>query len=42
MKWKFYLIYRFDNSQKSEGTPVGRNTLGAAVFYKFSWGFAPF
>lgn len=42
MKWRFYLIYKFDNSQKSDGTPLGRNTLGAAVFYNFSWGFAPF
>jgi hypothetical protein len=40
--WRFYLLYKFDNSQKSDGTPLGRNTLGAAVFYNFSWGFAPF
>ncbi len=40
--WRFYLIYKFENSRASDGTPLGRNTLGAAVFYNFSWGFAPF
>jgi hypothetical protein len=40
--WKFYLIYKFDNGRKSDGTPLGEDTLGAAVFYNFSWGFAPF
>jgi predicted porin len=41
-KWRFYLIYKFENSQRSDGTPLGEDTLGAAVFYNFSWGFAPF
>lgn len=40
--WRCYLIYKFDNSRNSDGTPLGRNTLGAAVFYNFSWGSAPF
>ena len=40
--WRFYLIYKFENSRKSDGTPLGQDTLGAAVFYNFSWGFAPF
>ncbi|TNF78142.1 MAG: porin [Acidobacteria bacterium] len=41
-KWKFFLIYKFDNSQKSDGTPLGEDTLGVAVFYNFSLGFSLF
>lgn len=40
--WKFFLLYRFDNSRMSDGTDLGQDSLGAAVFYNFSWGFAPF
>ena len=40
--WRFYLIYKFEKSRASDGTRLGRNTLGAAVFYNFSWGFVPF
>ena len=40
--WRFYLIYKYDQSLLVDGSPAGQNTLGAAVFYNFSWGFAPF
>ena len=40
--WRFYLVYKFDGSTKSDGSDLGKDTLGAAVFYNFSWGFAPF
>jgi predicted porin len=40
--WRFYLLYKFDNSRTSDGSDLGQDTLGAAVFYNFSWGFAPF
>lgn len=39
------LIYHWTElrgARQSDGTPLDRNTLGAAVFYNFSWGFAPF
>jgi predicted porin len=41
-KWKFFLIYKFDNSLNSEGDSLGDNTLGVAVFYNFSLGFSLF
>jgi len=40
--WKFFAIYKFDDSRKSDGTPLSQDTLGVSVFYNFSLGFAPF
>jgi predicted porin len=40
--WKFFAIYKFDDSRGSDGTPLSQDTLGVAVFYNFSRGFAPF
>lgn len=41
-RWRFYLLYKFDNSRISDGTPLRGDTLGAAVFYNFSKGFSLF